>query len=201
MRKVLQEYNLDSETTLLQEVGLGNRMATLVARQLIEYMTGPTKKKNKTRKKNGRDAMPLMIQGTEGMVVNFPKCCLPIPGDRILGFVTAGRGIVVHHQSCPNVAEYRNHPEKWINVEWERKIKGNFPTNIRVDVTNQRGVLAKLASTIADLEANIVHVEMKDRDDRYTTLKFVVEVHDRLHLARIMRHVRKLKHVARISRH
>jgi guanosine-3',5'-bis(diphosphate) 3'-pyrophosphohydrolase len=200
MRKVLQEYNLDSETTLLQEVGLGNRMATLVARQLIEFMKGPSKKKHKTRKKNGRDAMPLMIQGTEGMVVNFPKCCLPIPGDRILGFVTAGRGIVVHHQSCPNVAEYRNHPDKWINVEWERKIKGNFPTNIRVDVTNQRGVLAKLASTIADLEANIVHVEMKDRDDRYTTLKFVVEVQDRLHLARIMRHVRKLKHVARISR-
>jgi len=199
VQKVLEEYGLDSETTLLQEVGLGNRMATLVARQLIEQVHGSGRKK-KAGKKNGRESLPLMIQGTEGMVVNFPKCCLPIPGDRILGFVTAGRGITVHHQSCPNVAEYRNHPEKWINVEWERKIKGTFPTNIRIDLTNQRGVLAKIASTIADLEANIVHVEMQDRDDRYTTLKFIVEVQDRLHLARIMRRIRKLKHVSRIRR-
>ncbi|MEJ2760766.1 MAG: bifunctional (p)ppGpp synthetase/guanosine-3',5'-bis(diphosphate) 3'-pyrophosphohydrolase [Gammaproteobacteria bacterium] len=200
MQRALEEYNLDSESTLLQEVGLGNRMATLVARQLLESQSVPKGKKRKAKRKNGQDVGPLMIQGTEGMVVNFPKCCLPIPGDPILGFVTTGRGITVHHQSCPNVTEYRNLPEKWINVEWERKIGGTFPTNIRVDVTNQRGVLAKLASTIADLEANIVHVEMQDRDDRYTTLKFVVEVRDRLHLARIMRHVRKLKHVSRISR-
>jgi len=200
MEKVLKEYNLKSEQELLQEVGLGNRMATLIARQLIDQAPAPKKKRRKRKKSNGHDNTPLLIRGTEGMVINFPKCCLPIPGDPILGFVTAGRGIVVHHQSCSNVAEYRNHPDKWINVEWERNIKATFPTNIRVDVTNQRGVLAKLATAISDMEANIVHVENKDRDDRYTTLKFVVEVNDRLHLARLMRKIRKLKHVARISR-
>ena len=144
--------------------------------------------------------MPLIIKGTEGMVINYPKCCLPIPGDPVLGFVTAGRGIVVHHQSCPNVAEYRNHPDKWLNVEWESSIEGEFPTNIRIDVTNQRGVLAKIAAEIADQNANIINVEMKDRDDRYTTLKFVVEVKDRQHLAHILRRVKSIKHVARISR-
>ncbi|MEX2523669.1 MAG: bifunctional GTP diphosphokinase/guanosine-3',5'-bis pyrophosphate 3'-pyrophosphohydrolase [Gammaproteobacteria bacterium] len=202
MERVLKEYNLESEQELLQEVGLGNRMATLMARQLMDQEPPPRKKgkQKKARKSNGRDTIPLQIRGTEGMVINFPKCCLPIPGDPILGFVTAGRGIVVHHQSCTNVAEYRNHPDKWINVEWERNIKGTFPTNIRVDVTNQRGVLAKLATTISDMEANIVHVENMDRDDRYTTLKFVVEVNDRLHLARLMRRIRKLRHVSRISR-
>ncbi len=201
MKRVLREYNLENEQALLQEVGLGNRMATLAARQLINQPARPDKKaKNKRKKGNGGDTTPLLIRGTEGMVINFPKCCLPIPGDPILGFVTAGRGIVVHHQSCPNVAEYRNHPEKWINVEWERRIEGTFPTNIRLDVTNQRGVLAKIASAFSDLEANIVHVEMMDKDDRDTTLKFVVEVKDRLHLARLMRRIRKLKHVSRVSR-
>ena len=194
LHKVVDEYHLDGEEKLLQEVGLGNRMAPIIARQLMGELGGAQKRGN------GKDTQPLMIRGTEGMVINFPKCCRPIPGDRILGFVTAGRGIVVHHQSCPNVTEYRNHPDKWINVAWEKDIEGAFPTNIRVEVTNQRGALAKIATAIADQEANIVNVEMKDRDDRYTTLKFVVEVRDRQHLARVMRRIHGIKHVAHIAR-
>jgi len=186
LKKVLAEYHLEDEETLLQEVGLGNKIARLIARHLIE---APAQDEN--RKKAGRkNSYPLILKGTEGMVVNFPKCCLPIPGDNILGFVTAGRGIAVHLQSCPNIAEYRNHPEKWINMEWEPDIQGRFQTHINIDVTNQRGVLAKLASTIAEEDANIVHIEMKDRDDRYSSLKFIIEVKDRTHLARIMRKVR-----------
>ena len=196
MKKVLDEYHLKSEEQLLQEVGLGNRMAPIIARQLLGEWTTQN-----SQKPNGPDATPLLIRGSEGLVINFPKCCRPIPGDPILGFVTAGRGIVVHHQSCPNVAEYRNHPDKWINVERESNIKGDFPTNMRVDVTNQRGVLAKIASVISDQQANIVNVEMKDKDDRYTTLKFVVEVRDRQHLAQVMRRIRSLKHVTRVTRH
>ncbi len=193
--KVLEENHLQDAQQLLQEVGLGNRMAPLIARQLIGK-TGQAKRKPV----NGKESLPLAIKGSEGMLINFPKCCLPIPGDPILGFVTAGRGIVVHHQTCPNVTEYRNHPDKWITVEWENRIEGEFPTNIRIDVTNQRGVLAMIAATIADQEANIVQVDMKDHDDRYTTLKFVIEVRDRHHLAKVMRKVRNIKHVSRISR-
>jgi RelA/SpoT family (p)ppGpp synthetase len=196
LRKVLDEYHLTSEEQLLQEVGLGNRMAPIIARQML----GDWGAAAPQVKPAGLTTAPLLIRGSEGLVVNFPKCCRPIPGDPILGFVTAGRGIVVHHQSCTNIAEYRNHPDKWINVEWEAGIEGEFPTDIRVEVTNQRGVLAKVASVIADQEANIVNVEMKDKDDRYTTLRFVVEVRDRTHLAQVMRRIRGLKHVARISR-
>ena len=195
LRKVLDEYHLKSEDELLQDVGLGNRMAPIIARQLLgQWIAAPQVKPN------GEGALPLLIKGSEGLMINFPKCCRPIPGDPILGFMTAGRGIVVHHQSCPNVREYRNHPDKWVNVEWESDINGSFPTNIRLDVTNQRGVLAKIAAEIADQEANIVNVEMQDRDDRYTTLKFTIEVQDRQHLARVMRRIRGLKHVSRISR-
>ena len=136
--KALEECGLAEQDELLQEVGLGNRMAPIVARQLLE---GPGAQAG-TRKKNNA---PLTIRGTEGMVVNFPKCCRPIPGDPILGFVTTGRGIVVHHRTCPNVTEFRNHPDKWLSVAWEDNIAGSFPTNIRVDSLNQRGALAKIA--------------------------------------------------------
>jgi guanosine-3',5'-bis(diphosphate) 3'-pyrophosphohydrolase len=196
LKKVLIEYHLENEEVLFQEVGLGNKIARLIARHLVEAPESDDKKSKFDRK----DGFPLVIRGTEGMVVNFPKCCLPIPGDKILGFVTAGRGIVVHHQSCPNVTEYRNHPEKWINVEWEQGITGTFQTHITVEVTNQRGVLAKLASAISEQDTNIIHVEMKDRDDRYTTLKFVIEVKDRVHLARVIRKIRNINNVARIMR-
>lgn len=194
LKKTLQENHHDEESELLQAIGLGNRNAKLIARQLTDE-TGIKKEKPVVDDKH-----PLILKGTEGMVINFPKCCLPIPGDKILGFVTAGRGIVVHDQSCSNVAEYRNHPEKWINVVWENNIESDFQANLTIEVTNQRGMLAKLASTISEESANIVHIEMKDRDDRYTTLKFVIEVKDRVHLARIMRKVRIIKNVARISR-
>jgi len=195
LRKVLKEHNLENEEVLLREVGLGNRIAPIIARQLTGLGAQPDKKRPK---KTG--ALPLTIKGTEGLVVNFPKCCLPIPGDPIHGFVTAGRGIVIHHQSCHNVSEFRNHPDKWINVEWENDIAVDFPTNIRAEVTNQRGVLAKVASVIAAQGANISNVSITDNDDRYMTLRFVIEVKDRVHLANVMRRLRNLKHVNRISR-
>jgi len=192
--QVLKQHKLSSQTALLEEIGLGNLMPLLIARELVAA------DKDETKALNGQRTMPLTIKGTEGMVVTFPRCCYPIPGDPIQGFVSAGRGIVVHHQSCRNIAEYRNQPDKWINVEWEDDIDRDFLASIRLDVTNQRGVLATLASTISDQEANIVNVEVKDRGDRYTTLKFEIEVKDRQHLARVMRRLHGIKHVTRIGR-
>ena len=134
------------------------------------------------------------------MVITFPKCCYPIPGDPIIGFTSAGRGIVIHHQSCKNIAEYKNHPEKWVSVEWEKHIDKEFPTYIGMNAINQRGVLATVATTIADQEANIINVNIKDKDDRHTKLEFVIGVRDRQHLANVMRSIRLLKHISNISR-
>lgn len=191
---VLKQHKLDSETVLLEEIGLGNLMPLLIARELVAAG------QDDSPAPDGKHTAPLSIKGTEGMVVSFPRCCYPIPGDPIQGFVSAGRGIVVHNQSCKNIAEYRNQPDKWINVEWEADIKRDFLASIRLDVTNQRGVLATLASTISDQEANIINVEVKDRGDRYTTLKFEIEVRSRQHLAQVMRRLHGIKHVTRISR-
>ncbi len=193
--QVLKQHKLDSQTTLLEEIGLGNFMPLLIARELVAAEAG------ESEDLNGKRTLPLVIKGTEGMVVTFPRCCYPIPGDPIQGFVSAGRGIVVHHQSCKNIAEYRNQPDKWINVEWEDAIDRDFLASIRLDVTNQRGVLATLATTIADQEANIVNVEVMDRGDRYTNLKFEIEVKNRQHLAQVVRRLHGIKHVTRINRH
>jgi GTP diphosphokinase / guanosine-3',5'-bis(diphosphate) 3'-diphosphatase len=196
IQAVLKEYKLENENALLLEIGLGNRMAPLIARKLIAGET----RIDETAKINSETTKPFAIKGTEGMVVNFPKCCYPIPGDPIIGFASAGRGIVIHNQSCKNIAEFKNQPEKWFNVEWDQHIGREFPARIRMNATNQRGVLATVASAISDQEANIINVDIKDKDDRYTSLEFVVEVRDRQHLAQVMRRIRNIKHVSQISR-
>ena len=191
--KVLEEFNLQGLEQLLGDIGLGNRIALFVARRLV-----PDSGASKPAATVG--SPPLAIRGTEGMVVSFGRCCRPIPGDPIIGFLSAGRGIVIHTESCKNVAEHRARREKWIEVEWEDEVQGEFPVEIRVDVANQRGALANLAAGIAEEGANIENVTMEERDGRYSTINFIVAVHDRRHLARIIRRLRANRLVARIAR-
>ncbi len=194
---LLSENHLEDVDSLLQEIGLGNKMAPLFARQVvaIEKLTLLENKYIISDKTN-----PLSIKGTEGLVISFPKCCYPIPGDPIHGFVTSGRGITIHRQTCKNIAEYRNHQEKWIQVEWEADIEREFQVMIRLNSSNQRGVLANVAATIADAGANIEKVEMMERDDRYAYQKFTIEVKDRVHLANVIRKIRSIKSVSQITR-
>ncbi len=188
----LASLKVESLEALLEDVGLGNRPAAIVARRLLpeEAAEGEA----------GQPAGALAIRGTEGMVVSFARCCRPIPGDAILGFVTAGRGIVVHRESCKNVAEFRKQPERWVEVRWAERVEGEFAAEVRVDVANQRGVLATIASAIAEMGSNIENVDMEERDGLTTTLSFVLMVRDRRHLARIIRRIRNIQLVMRISR-
>ena len=189
-RQVLVEaLKLNGWEPLLQEIGLGQRAAAVVARQLVpgveheeEPVTG------------------IAIRGTEGVVVTYARCCRPIPGDPILGYLSSGRGIVVHTEDCPNISEYRKHPDRWIDVYWEQGIEAVFPVTIRVEVRNQRGVLASVAAAISEMEANIDSVTFDDRDGQYTAMSFTVEVKDRIHLARIMRRIRSQEAVVRLTR-
>lgn len=194
LNTLLDEYHMESLGELLEDIGLGNRLSLLVARALAPEQEG------ETDQESTGTSRPLAIRGTEGMLVNFAKCCRPIPGDPILGFVSTGRGIVVHTEHCKNVAEYKNLPEKWIDVQWEDNIKHEFPVDLRVEVANRRGVLATVAATISDMDANIENVEIKERDGLTSTLRFTVDVKDRNHLADIMRNVKHLDMVVRINR-
>ena len=197
MKYLLNENKNENENELFEDIGLGNKMAPLIARQLVVLKKLASKKSQENSVDN---TIPLSIKGTEGMVVKFPKCCYPIPGDPIHGFVTSGRGIVIHRQSCKNLAEYQKQQEKWINVEWEPYNEGEYEVKIHLNVNNQRGVLATVAAAIADADANINSVEMRERDGRQTSLRFIIEVQNRVHLAKVIRKIRLIKSVSQIDR-
>lgn len=203
---LLKNYKLNNFNDLLEQISLGNRVAMLVARQLIE---GEDADKRSTFRNvldryapwmRKEDSKPLAIRGTEGTVVTYAKCCKPIPGDPILGFISAGRGIVIHVQSCPNVKDYKNRPDKWVDVLWEPNVEGVFPVDIRVDTANRKGVLATVAAVIAEQSANIENVSIEERDGRYSSIQFTISVKDRKHLANIIRNVRVIDNVLKINR-
>ncbi len=193
---LLETLRAESWDAVLADIGMGNRVAVVVARQLIGEPGGAIEAPGADES----DKRPLSIRGTEGMMVTYARCCRPIPGDPILGFLTTGRGIVLHTEDCPNVSEYRKHPEKWVDVQWERGIKGIFPVTVRVVARNERGVLARLATTIAEAEANIDNVTFLDRDGMQTEIGITMDVRDRQHLATIMRDLRAMGSVMRITR-
>ena len=185
---LLKEYELENFDELLSDLGLGNISALLVAQKLLQEET-PDK-----------EPQALLIAGTEGMVVNFARCCHPIPGDPIHGFVSAGRGIIIHQRSCKNTTHLREQNEKWLDVAWAKEINRDFPVDLMMHLRNQRGALATIASVISEAESNIDNVIVDERDGGYTNLRLTIEVTDRQHLARIIRRLRQLEMVERINR-
>jgi guanosine-3',5'-bis(diphosphate) 3'-pyrophosphohydrolase len=196
VERIITEFHYETQEDLLASIGLGNNMPMVVAHMLLQK----EEDKKGSKHKEQEAPAPFAITGSEGAVVTYAKCCRPIPGDPIQGFISSGRGIVIHTDDCNNVAEYRSKPEKWIDVQWEKDVTGEFPVEIRVFAISQRGTLATVAAAIADMEANIENVEIEERDGLHSTETFTVMVKDRQHLARIMRRLRSLEMVERIQR-
>jgi (p)ppGpp synthase/HD superfamily hydrolase len=142
----------------------------------------------------------LAIRGTEGMVVTYARCCRPIPGDEIAGLFSPGKGIVIHRQGCRNLGDFERRRDEWLDLEWSGEPAGDFTTEIRVEVGNRRGALATIAAAIAEQGSNIDNVQSREKDGMTTTLDFLLSVHDRSHLARILRRLRQIPLVMRISR-
>ncbi|MGE0386781.1 MAG: bifunctional GTP diphosphokinase/guanosine-3',5'-bis pyrophosphate 3'-pyrophosphohydrolase [Gammaproteobacteria bacterium] len=194
IRRAALELKAESIDLLLEDIGLGKRLAPIVARPLVAHCHGAVEPRR------AAGTAPLLIQGTEGMVVSFPKCCHPIPGDPIVGWLSSGRGLVIHHQSCRNVVDFRDQPEKLVDVQWAKDIKTDFSAEVKLEVLNQRGALASIAAVIADEGANIENLQMAEPDDRLVEFTFIITVRDRVHLARLIRRLRSVKHVARVLR-
>jgi RelA/SpoT family (p)ppGpp synthetase len=191
MNEVLQELGLNGTEELFEQLGLGERLAPLTARILVGV---------DEEGKANENVASLVIAGTEGMVVSYAKCCYPLPGDTVMGYLTAGRGVVIHRNVCGNLSNFRKQPEKWIAVTWEKKIDRDFHCQIQCETRNRTGVLAEVAATIADSGSNIEQVEVISRHEDISVLTFLLQVHDRIHLAQIMRNVRKMANVIRVSR-
>ena len=133
-------------------------------------------------------------------MVSYAKCCYPIPGDDVMGYLSSGRGVVIHRNNCGNLSNFRKQPEKWISVSWEQDIDREFTSQIQIDTQNKPGVLAEVAATIADSGSNIEQVEVLGRHEDCSMLSFLLQVRDRKHLADIMRNVRKMPNVVRVNR-
>jgi GTP pyrophosphokinase/guanosine-3',5'-bis(diphosphate) 3'-pyrophosphohydrolase len=186
--ELVNEFELKQFDDLLEDIGLGNHSALLIAQKLVNEST-PDK-----------EPQALMIAGTEGMVVSFGRCCHPIPGDPIHGYVSTGRGIIIHQRGCKNTSHLRVQNEKWLDVTWAPDVDRDFPVDIMVHVKNQRGVLATVAAVVSEADSNIDNVVVDERDGGYSDLRLTIEVQSRQHLARVMRRLRLLDMVERITR-
>jgi RelA/SpoT family (p)ppGpp synthetase len=191
MDAVVKELNLRDADELFEKIGLGERLAPLVARRLQ-----PDAGEHGAASGGG----PLMIAGTEGLLVTYARCCFPIPNDPIMAYLSAGRGVMIHRQNCGNLAEYRKQPDKWLSVAWEATRGRLFSSEIQLEINNRVGVLAAVASSIAGTETNIDQVSLEERDVNSSSLKFQVQVRDRKHLARVIRTVRSMPDVQRVAR-
>ena len=190
MREALDELGLADANELFEQLGLGERLAPLTARFLIGMQDDDSQP----------EAASLVIAGTEGVVVGYAKCCHPIPGDDVMGYLSSGRGVIIHRNSCGNMINFRKQPEKWIAVGWEEDIDRDFSSQIQVETLNKTGVLAEVAAMIADSDSNIEQVSVIDRHEDGTVLTFLLQVKDRIHLARIMRKIKQMPNVLRVSR-
>ncbi|MBI1942333.1 MAG: bifunctional (p)ppGpp synthetase/guanosine-3',5'-bis(diphosphate) 3'-pyrophosphohydrolase [Betaproteobacteria bacterium] len=195
--RTVRDSGARSRQELLADIGLGRRLPAVVARRLLR----------RSEREDARGGGPrgagasVVIRGTEGMAVQLASCCRPIPGDAIVGSMKKGQGLVVHTAECRQAARSRRvEPEQWLDVEWDRKTSRLFQAAIRVTVANQRGVLAKVASEIAQAGSNIDSISMEEDRAVYTTMLFVLEVGNRQHLARVMRQLRRLPEVEKLAR-
>jgi (p)ppGpp synthase/HD superfamily hydrolase len=186
------ELGMHDVDELYEKVGLGERLAPLVARRLL-----PTKASEESF--SGAPA-PLAIAGTEGLLVAYARCCFPIPDDPIFAFLSAGRGVVVHRENCVNVEDYRKHPENWLPVSWQATTDKVFSSEIRVDVANKMGVLAAVAAAISSGDTNIERVAVEEKDADSSSLVFELRVRNREHLARVVKVIRRMPEVLKVTR-
>ncbi|CAG0944255.1 GTP diphosphokinase / guanosine-3',5'-bis(diphosphate) 3'-diphosphatase [Gammaproteobacteria bacterium] len=200
MQKLLDELGLASANELFEQIGLGERLAPVVAKVLLQE--GAETEAPPAGEPTGAagKASPITIAGTEGLVVSYARCCHPLPGDAIMGYLSAGRGVVIHRNTCGNLSEYRKQPHKWIPVTWETGIEREFSSEIRVEVDNKPGVLAEVASRIGDAGSNIEQVSVDDRLEDTAALVFSILVRDRKQLAQVIRSIRHMAAVKKVTR-
>ena len=191
-QQILNQKNLATLDNLLEAIGLGNQMSFVITKALLADNNEPFEEPD--------SHVPLAIRGTEGMVVTFAKCCKPIPGDPIIGHISAGKGIVVHVEGCRNMHEFRDKPEEIMTINWDPNVFDEFSVELRVELEHEKGIIATLASTITNADANIERMNMVERDAALSTVNIVLSVRDRVHLAAVIKRLRSIRSISKITR-
>jgi len=192
MNSLLQEFGLTKQVELYEQLGLGTRLAPVVAQLLLQEVGNAADQPAKPS--------TITIAGTEGLVVSYARCCHPIPGDEIMGYLSSGRGVVIHRNSCGNLQQFAKQPGKWLGVDWEPKIDRDFSAELRVEMLNRPGSLAEVALQIAEAGSNIEQVSVSEDDEDVAAMLFLILVRDRTHLARVLRRLRTMRIVKRVIR-
>ncbi|WP_293003412.1 bifunctional (p)ppGpp synthetase/guanosine-3',5'-bis(diphosphate) 3'-pyrophosphohydrolase [Nevskia sp.] len=190
---VLKAFGLQDIEDLYVSIGSGSRLAPLVARHFLPDPNQTT---------TPGESVPLAVEGTEGLVIDYAKCCHPIPGDEICGYVSIGRGIVVHRLECKHVSARKGAAQERVPLIWAPSVQGDFLAEIKLKAENRRGLLATVAGEIASAGSGIENVQMPERDggDAALEMRFVITVRDRVHFARVLRRLRRLEPVQRVTR-
>ncbi|MCB5191039.1 bifunctional (p)ppGpp synthetase/guanosine-3',5'-bis(diphosphate) 3'-pyrophosphohydrolase [Methylobacillus arboreus] len=197
---LVRDYGAKNKDEILADIGLGKRLNVMVAHQLM-VQAGQHEVEAEQHKLPSKVLDTITIRGSEGMAVQFAQCCRPIPGDPILGFINKDKGLVIHTHDCPAIRKFRLDPDKWLDVEWDPQGHRLYKVSLKLVVANRRGMLAKIASGIAEAGSNIDNVSMEEADNStYTNMNFTVQVENRIHLAELMRRLRKIPDVVRINR-
>jgi RelA/SpoT family (p)ppGpp synthetase len=194
IKMLLKETGAPTFEFVLQQIGLGNRVPFAVANLMV-----PVNKRQIVEDKKNSN-LPVVIDASEGLLVQYGRCCHPIPGDPILGHLSPGKGLVIHHESCRNLKEIRRFPEKCMPLVWSSFVEGEFAVELKVEVTPERGFIAALAARMTEENATIEHISVDEKDALTSIVDVVLTVKDRIHLADIMRRARSLKPVRKVYR-
>jgi len=191
-RKFLKKNHFAGQEDLFHELALGSTLANIVAGKLAPQTSlFPDKL-------DGGEA--ITIAGSEGNALSFGACCLPVPGDKIMAYVSTDKGLVIHRVSCSNVREFRKHPDRCVDVSWAPITHGMFPVSVRIVTRNTPGVLANVSASIGKAGSNIETVAQPEANPETATLLFNISVKDRDHMARVMRRLRRNSNVIRVQR-
>ena len=188
-RKLLEANHVDSLEELYESIGMGKRVAMSTVKPLQPDDDAP------------QDSVaPITIDSSGGLLISFARCCRPIPGDPIVGHISTGKGLVVHREICKNVADLRSKRENISDVNWSIRVEGEFPTEVNVEVESERGIIASIATRIAETKTGIDGIQVKERDAQHSVIKLTIGVRNRIHLADVMRRVRTMRSVTKVSR-
>ncbi|MCK8046571.1 bifunctional GTP diphosphokinase/guanosine-3',5'-bis pyrophosphate 3'-pyrophosphohydrolase [Shewanella sp. 1CM18E] len=191
IEKVVKDTKHETLDALLADIGLGNAMSIVIAQRL---------RGDQVDTEEHKETHTMPIRGAEGMLVTFANCCRPIPGDAVIAHVSPGKGLVVHMESCANIRGYQGEPDKYIPVQWDSAEGVEYQANLRVEIVNHQGALAKITSIVAAEGSNIHNLTTEERDGRVFLINLRISVRDRIHLANVMRRIRVLPEVLRTSR-
>jgi GTP diphosphokinase / guanosine-3',5'-bis(diphosphate) 3'-diphosphatase len=197
----LKQAELASRNDLLADIGLGRRLAAVVARQLALGAAPEGTEEEAAARAAAAPHVPVLVRGTEGMAVQMANCCHPIPGDAIVGHIRKGQGLAVHQVECLHAQRARRaDPDRWIELQWAGDSPASFTVGMDVSAQNERGVLGRIAVAIAEGDSNILNVHVEDEDARIALIHFKIQVRDRIHLARVIRSLRRVRQVVHIAR-